>query len=447
LTDSLNLTSWTSPRSARGTYGALAAALVIAVMLAPFASGQSLEGTVRNGTTGKPAAGDDVILLSLGQGMEESGRSKTDANGRFSFPAAPGGTPHLIRVIHQGVTYHKMAPPGTASVEADVFDVAKKIEGLTVVADVMRFETEGNNLRVTRLFAVENSSSPPKTQMNDHNFEFYLPEGALIDQAMAKTANGEPINASAVPQADKNRYAFIFPLRPGETQFQIAYHLRYSGEAKLSPKSLYPVSHFVAMLPKSMKFSGPASFQSMQDPDQTEAQVEVVSNAQPSQNLTFTISGSGVLPSRTEGAGGGGGSMGGGQASADNRPGGGLGPPLDAPDPLERFRWYILGGFGAVLAVGAFYIAKRSPAQTIPAKGRSVEDDETVELPRAPLRSSQKTTAPLSSGLLLEVLKEELFQLEVERQQGKISEREYEKHKAALDQTLQRAVRRETQKI
>jgi hypothetical protein len=201
------------------------------------------------------------------------------------------------------------------------------------------------------------------------------------------------------------------------------------------------------MLPKSMKFSGPASFQSMQDPDQTDAQVEVVSNAQPSQDLTFTISGSGVLPSRSEGAGGGGGSMGGGQASADNRPGGGLGPPLDAPDPLERFRWYILGGFGAVLVIGAFYIAKRSPAQTIPVRGRSLENDETVELPRAPLRSSQKTTSPLNSGLLLEVLKEELFQLEVERQQGKISQRDYEKHKAALDQTLQRAVRREAQKI
>jgi hypothetical protein len=339
-----------------------------------------------------------------------------------------------------------MAPPGTASVQAEVFDVAKKIEGLTVVADVMRFETDGDNLRVTRLFAVDNNSNPPKTQMNDHNFEFYLPEGALVDQAIAKTANGEPINATAVPQADKNRYAFIFPLRPGETQFQIAYHLPYSGEAKLSPKSLYPVDHFVAMLPKSMKFSGPASFQSMRDPEQTDAQVEVVSNAQPSQNLTFTISGSGALPSRTEGAGGGGGSMGGDQASADNRPGGGLGPPLDAPDPLERFRWYILGGFGAVLAIGAFYIAKRSPAQTIPARHRSLENDETVELPRAPLRSSQKTTSPRNSGLLLEVLKEELFQLEVERQQGKISQLEYEKHKAALDQTLQRAVRREAQK-
>jgi hypothetical protein len=415
----------------------------VPVLLASLASGQGLSGTVKNGTTGKPAAGDDVILLNLAQGMEEAARTKTDANGKFSFNAPPDGNPHLIRVVHQGVTYHKMAPPGTTSVEADVYDVAKKIEGLTVTADVMRFETEGNDLKVVRLFAVDNNSNPPKTQMNDHNFEFYLPEGASIDQAMARTANGQPINATAVPQADKNRYAFVFPLRPGETQFQIAYHLRYSGQAKLNPKSLYPVDHFVAMLPKSMKFSGPASFQSMQDPDQTDAQVEVVSNAQPSQNLMFTISGTGVLPAKGEG----GASSGGGQATADSRPGGGLGPPIDAPDPLEKYRWYILGGFGAVLAVGAIYIAKRSPAQTVPARRRSIEDDETVEIPKVPVRASSQPAPARSSGLLLEALKEELFQLEVERQQGKISQQEYEKHKAALDQTLQRAVKREAQKV
>jgi hypothetical protein len=43
---------------------------------------------------------------------------------------------------------------------------------------------------------------------------------------------------------------------------------------------------------------------------------------------------------------------------------------------------------------------------------------------------------------LLEALKEELFQLEVEHKQGAISQQEYEKAKAALDQTLERAVKR-----
>jgi hypothetical protein len=47
---------------------------------------------------------------------------------------------------------------------------------------------------------------------------------------------------------------------------------------------------------------------------------------------------------------------------------------------------------------------------------------------------------------LLEGLKDELFDLEVEHKQGRISQQEYEKTKAALDQTLQRALKREAQR-
>lgn len=434
-------------------------AVALLLTFTASATADTLTGNVKNATIGKPASGDEVVLLNLAQGMQEAARTKTDGKGNFSFNLSDTGSPHLIRVIHQGVTYHRMAPPGTTSVEAQVYDVTKKVDGISVTADVMRVQAENNNLEVIRLFAINNASNPPKTQMNDQNFEFYLPEGAQIDQAMAKTAGGQPINSSAVPQKEKNRYAFIFPLRPGETQFQISYHVPYSGQTTLDPKSLYPMDHFVVMLPKSMQFSGPASFQSMQDPQQSDSLVEVVSNAQPSQALAFKVSGTGVLPAREEGGNGGGGqgTMGGEQtAGRDSRPGGGLGPPIDAPDPLEKYRWYILATFAVALAIGGYYIAHRSPAQA--AKAQAIDDDETTEIQRPTARPpitatrtalSTPTSAPANdhSGMLLQALKEELFQLEVERQQGSITQQEYEKHKAALDQTLQRAVSRTAQKV
>jgi hypothetical protein len=49
---------------------------------------------------------------------------------------------------------------------------------------------------------------------------------------------------------------------------------------------------------------------------------------------------------------------------------------------------------------------------------------------------------PASGDLLLAALKEELFLLEVERQQGKLAPGEYEKARAAVEQTLQRALNR-----
>ena len=59
--------------------------------LPALASAQTLTGTVTNGTTDKPAAGDDVILIKLAQGMEEAARTKTDAQGKFSFKLDDGG--------------------------------------------------------------------------------------------------------------------------------------------------------------------------------------------------------------------------------------------------------------------------------------------------------------------------------------------------------------------
>jgi hypothetical protein len=411
---------------------------------------------VKNGTTSKPASGDDVVLLSLGAGgMEEAGRTKTDAKGGFSFNLADTSSPHLVRAIHQDVTYHRMAPPGTTSVELEVFDVTKKVENLSLTADVLRIQVEQGQLEIIRLFAVNNASSPPRTQMNDHNFEFYLPEGAKIEQSMARTAGGQPLNTAPVPQAEKNRYAFIFPLRPGETQFQVAYQMPYSGSAKLDPKSLYPTEHLVVMLPKSMQFKPGAgsNFQSMQDPQQSDAVVQVAQRTEVGQPMSFEVSGSGILQSEQEGGGAGSGeTASAAQQGRDNRPGGGLGAPIDAPDPMEKYRWYILGGFAVILAGGAYVVLTRQPSPTgaVAAVGGisdvdipAPETSRTAKVTRAPSTPARPITTTSHSTMLLEALKEELFQLEVEHKQGKISQAEYEKAKAALDQTLARAIKRE----
>ena len=432
-----------------------------------LSTAQTLTGTVQNATTGQPSAGDDVVLLKLGQGMEEAGRTKSDAKGNFSFKLDDAQSPHLVRAIHQGVTYHRMAPPGTTSAEVPVYDVAKKVDGIEVVADVMRVQAEQGQLEVVRMFAVQNKSTPLRTQMNERNLEFYVPEGAQIIEGSAMTANGQPVNSAPVPEDDKKtRYAFLFPLRPGTTQFQVAYQLPYTGSANIDPKSIYPLQHFVAILPKSIQFS-PApgvNYESRDDPQQPDANVELVSGAQAGQTLAFKISGEGVLQSRQEGAGAP--SEGGTAAQSESRPGGGLGPPIDAPDPLQKYRWWILGGFAVALTIGGVFVASRQQAanRAARAKGKALptaeddEDDEDYEAAEVPaLREVRardtragdlrpQPTARGTTSMLLEGLKEELFQLEVEHKQGRISQQEYEKAKSAMDHTLERALKREATK-
>jgi hypothetical protein len=431
---------------------AKSALLLIIFSLAQTAATQTLTGTVTNGTTGKPAAGDEVIIINLANGMDVGGSTKTDSNGKFSFKVTVPG-PHLIRAVHQGVNYHQMAPPGVNTADVQVYDVATKVADLSVTADVIRFQADSGTMQGVRLFVVSNTSSPAKTQMNDHNFEFYLPAGAKIEQLQARSPNGQPIPAEAVPQAEKNRYAIAFPLRPGETQFQVEFTLPYSGEIKIDPKPLYAAAHLVIVLPKTMQFTAAnaSSFQSMQDPNQGDSNVEVAQQTKPGQQLGFTLKGSGVI---TESPG----ETASGTAqqqeqqpqgrdnrSSDNRPGGGLGAPIDAPDALQKYRWPILFGFAVLLAIGGWVVTKRQPVAATSAAmlGAASRDRSAAVRPTTTPGVSATGTPVAKSSMLLEALKEELFQLEVERKQGKITPADYEKAKAALDQTLDRALKRQ----
>jgi hypothetical protein len=440
-------------------FNAIFLLLTLFVSIATLASAQTLTGTVKNSTTGKPAAGDDVVLLTLGQGMEESGRTKADANGKFSFKLDNAQSPHLVRAIHQEVTYHRMAPPGTTSVDVEVYDVAKKIEGVSVVADIMRVQAQQGEMEVMRAFAVQNDSKPPRTQMNERNLEFYVPEGAKILQAEATTANGNPLKSAPVPVDDrKTRYAFFFPLRPGVTQFEVEYTVPYTGSANIDPKSVYPLQHFVAILPKQIQFSAApgTNYQPMNDPQQPDANVQVASGPTLGQSLAFKISGEGTLQDRQENGG-----EQGQAAPSDNRPGGGLGPPIDAPPPLQKYEWWILGGFAVALASGGIFVASRQQSARRAAAGPQAaaelddepefEEAEVVAIGEVGARGGRRSEpraqgVSSTSSMLLQGLKEELFQLEVEHAQGRISQQEYESTKSALDQTLQRALKRASQK-
>jgi 5-hydroxyisourate hydrolase-like protein (transthyretin family) len=417
-------------------------AVVVAVISAAFsgfALADSISGTVTNKTTNKPAAGDDVVLIRLAQGMQEASRTTTDSKGRFTLEVPNGDNGmHLIKVTHDKANYFRPAPPGTQSVEVEVFTAAPKVEGISSEANVLRLQTDesGKSLRVVENFFVKNESNPPKTQFSDRAFEFFLPEGAVIEGSAALGPGGMPVQASPVPLGEPNHFAFIFPIRPGETRFQITYHLPYSGSFKFSPRMVMPTDTIAVMMPKSMKFDGGPASSFTPVTEETTAQTFVARNVVPSQMLNFTVSGTGQLPrdQAAATAGSGGEQQGdtsaqvGGSAAADTRPGGGLGNPLDPEgtnDPWARYKWWILGGLGLLLAGGAGILMKGNTGVA----AQPVVVDST----------------PVGSNALLAAMKEELFVLETDKLQGRLSETEYQAQKSALETVLRRALVREEQ--
>jgi hypothetical protein len=394
------------------------------------ASAATITGTVTNGTTKTPAAGDAVVLIALDQRMHEIAHTKTDAQGHFSIDAPDPGM-HLIRVDHEGAAYFQPAPPNTPNVNVQVFDVAPLVAGVATVANVMRVETDAQGLRVTQSFFIKNDSNPPRTQFSSHSYDFYLPPDAQIEGSAAMAPGGMPVQTSPVPVGDKGHYAFPFPLRPGVTQFQLGYHLPYSGSLAFDQRFATPTDSFVVMMPKSMNFKPGAgvSFQSLNETPG--ATTMLARGGSPTKPFAFTVSGSGAMPRDTQAEsqpndGGGAPDAGGGSAAAnDTRPGGGLGVPIDTPDPLDKYKWWILGAITLVFAVGAGIMLRR-PAGTPAIEAAGTAPVSVVQAP----------------GGLLGTLKEELFTLETDHLEGKLSDSEYEEQKQALELVLRRALSR-----
>lgn len=161
---------------------------------------ETLSGLVTNKTSGRPSAGDDVVLIQLAQGMQELARTKTDSHGRYRMEVPDEGI-HLLRVTHDKASYFKPVQPGMTSVDVDVFSAAAKVDGVTGEADVLKVQTDesGKTLRVVEAFFERNDSSPPKTQFGDRPFDFYLPSGAVVQSAAALSPGGMPVQAAPAP--------------------------------------------------------------------------------------------------------------------------------------------------------------------------------------------------------------------------------------------------------
>jgi len=244
-----------------------------------------------------------------------------------------------------------------------------------------------------------------------------------------------------VPLAEKNHYAFLFPIRPGETQFQITYQLPYTGKLAIEPKLSMTTDTVAVMIPKSMTFAPVAGAPYSPVDDEVNAHTLVARNVAPSQPLGFTLTGTGQLPRDTNApTQGGQQAQGAGQpadngqsATADTRPGGGLGNPLDAEgtrDPWAKYKWWILSGLAVLLAAAAGVLLRKPPAGS------------AAPLPPPNPAEPLPRVAQTHSTQLLQALKEEMFALETDHLQHLISDEDYIAQKAALELVLRRALQR-----
>ena len=419
------------------TISCLGAALAFGAALNTYAT--TVNGIVTNKTTNKPAVGDKVVLVDVSAGMADAANAVTDRAGEYTLQT-PGTGSYLVRVDHQGGTYFIAAPQGGASADITVYDVAAKVDGVGIDADMLLIEAGRGTLRVRERYLVRNISSPPRTQFSENTFEVVLPDGAQLDETAATRPGGLGTRTHLIPLAQRGHYALNVPIQPNqgekETLFEVQYHFPYNGRQALDVRPQMPADNVVVYTAKGIQFSGGSRFQVT--PEDPRVETHVAKNVHPGDAISFTISGEGEMPPDATGA-----AMQPTGTTAGGGPGGGIGAPIATPDPLTGSKTWLLGGFVVLLTGIALLVLRRKRDVSI-SNGRTTDIDLSSQNDG---KESSVAHGQLSAGVpherqgsLLETLKEELFTLENDKITGRLSAEEYAQVKVGLEAVLKRAL-------
>jgi hypothetical protein len=206
-----------------------AGALCTLLLLSALPAAAQINGVVINGTTGQPQPNAAVTLTRMtAAGPQNIGETKTGSDGKFAFNDSVQG-PTLVRAAWEGVTYNKVLPPGTPSTNltVDVYQSSKAPGDAKVSKHMILFEPASGQMSVNETYLYSNDG---KTSWNDSangTLRFYQPPGASKLQINATAPGGMPVAAPVTKSGQPNVYKTDFPVKPGETRFDLTYSFPY----------------------------------------------------------------------------------------------------------------------------------------------------------------------------------------------------------------------------
>ena len=423
----------------------LTALLALVIACAFAAQAGTLNGTVKNGTTGQAAAGVDVILIKLQGGMQPVQQTKTDASGAFSFNDPTLGTaPMLVRVVYRGVNYHEPIPPGKTGANIDVFEPTDKASAFTVPNHAVIIQPHAGELVVGEEYIIANKTTPPVAFYKaDGSFDFGIPQGSTFDQASAWGASGMPVMQTTIDKG-KDQMAVAFPFRPGESGVRFSYKLPYSGSATLKNVSHYASDRLIIAAPPSVQISGEGIVAAGQDQGMA---IYTRDNVAANTPVNILIAGTAAaIPAQSAQSG----------QSADpsqdpsinSRADAGAagGAPTDAPTAtaiaiparIDSVKWILVAGFGVLFLIGFGLLMRRPQAALV---GAPLVAASPVASTAVVAKSEAMADLDAQARGGLDALKDTLFRLELRRQAGTISDEEYARERSRVETVLRDLVK------
>jgi hypothetical protein len=220
----------------------------------------AVNGTVVNRTTDKPQAGATVALFKLGQqnGLEQVDQAKSDTQGKFNINQEVQG-PYLLRTAFDGVTYNHMLPPGSpvTGITLEVYNSAAQPGAAKVGKHMLMFQPGGGQMTVNETYLYTNDGKAAWNDPDNGTLHFYLPSGASGKAQVNATApGGMPIPAAVNKTSKPGIYSVDFPVKPGETRFDVTYGLPYTEGAPYEGKIATKDENSYLIVPDGVTISG-----------------------------------------------------------------------------------------------------------------------------------------------------------------------------------------------
>ncbi len=432
-------------------------ASLLTCLLAAAAFAGTVTGTITNGTTGKRAAGVDVILIQLQGTMKPVAQTKTDAQGHYELSnPALGQGPMLIRAVYRGVNYHEPATPGTNTVNVEVFEPTDKASAFAVTAHAIILQPEGNDLVVGEEYNVSNKTQPPVAYYRaSGSFLFSMPAGAQFTDASVVGTSGMPVVQNLVDKG-KTEKAIDYPFRPGDSTVRVAYRIPYpNNQAQLKFISPYGADKLAVFAPPSVQVTGggfsPAG-------SEQGFSVYMRENVAANTPIGLSVSGTAPPPQQDSGAPDDGGNAGAAGGDDTQNPSVNSRIETSASTPvaslttlaprLDGLKWILVAGFAAIFVLGALYLWRQPQTMVAGGAGEAVVDIPAAAKAAPALKQRVTPTATATAAGLdrevrgsLDELKDTLFRLELRREAGTISEEDYARERERVQKTLRDLVR------
>lgn len=218
----------------------------------------AITGTVINGTTGQPQPGAVVSVLKMTpSGPQPGAEAKADPQGKFTLNEDVQG-PTLVQSHMDGVTYTHVLTPGAPAdnVTLEIYQASRQKGGAKVSKHMYFFQPINGELVVNETFLYANQGKTAWNDPNEGTLHFFQPSGATKLQVEATPPGGMPLKESPEKIGRGDTYKVSFPVRPGETRFDLSYSVPYKTGDTYSGKVITDDDNTYLIVPDGVTMAG-----------------------------------------------------------------------------------------------------------------------------------------------------------------------------------------------